>query len=416
MVLTIKWKLIMSNFRTKVEQNPVKYYSWLIFSFTLFFIGLILIVGTTTIISFNQLVESFFNSANMSVVSSIASNPSSGQIINMNFLASMITLFGGFGGFCYVFFSIRDGKFSNKDELVYSFEGFLIIILFLDALLFASIISGKWYAPKITELIFLLALPIFAIIFSFFFKIVFSSIEENYNQRISIIKFLEKSDDKIVISPIFDTTVRDLIRNFESYTFYIFLLLVGMIFLGIFQDFNPLTIISSILFSLIILIGYSRLITLKTPTSNIKLISRVSPKISASDSFNEDFSNIFIVSESADFITILSNKQEDKKIQSFSKNCICSIQDNWYEIYEEKKHPIALWYLTRTIRSTLTILAFYVVFLVLKTFIPTKESWILFFVVLIVSIIVSIYAIHRLKTIIDSTIEKGLDFLIYHLQ
>jgi hypothetical protein len=397
----------MKKFQSNVEKNPLKYYSILILLFTLFFIGLILVIGWTTLISFNHLVETMFNSINMTVVSSNAQISPENNVIDLNFFTSLIALFGGFGGFCYVFFSIRDGKIS--DNLRYAFEGFLSIILFLDVLLFISLISGKWQTPKMGELIFLLAIPLIAIIFGYLFRVIFNTIEENYHARISIIKFLKKNDDNVVISPFIGNIVREINQNYETYSFYIFLVLVGMIFLGIFQNFNPLTIISSILFSFIIFIGFSRLIMLKTPTADIVLIRRQNPEIlTPLDLSLPDFSNIFILAESSDYITILTNKNDEKKILSFSKNCICSVRDNWYEIYEERTHPIAVWFTTRAIRTLLSTISFYFIFVILTSFISTKQSWALFFIVLIVSLILGIYTIHLMKRRVDKLIETFL--------
>jgi NADH:ubiquinone oxidoreductase subunit K len=392
----------MKKFRNQIQDSPLKYYSWLIISFTLFFVGLIAVIGATTLVSFNHFVEVMFNSTNMSVISSFSQTNSSEHLIDMNFLASMITLFGGFGGFCYVFYSIRDGKLPDKEEIANSFEGFLIIILFLDILLFISLISGKWDTPKIFELAFLLVLPCIAIGYGFIFSPIFNSIEENYVHRKSIIEFLKKTDDNIVISSTIDASLRDLVRNFELYSTYIFLLLIGVIFFGIFQNFNPFTIISSILFCLIMYSGFSRLIMLKIPTSNIQLIQRYNSELGSSS----EFSDVFILKESSDYITILTNKEDDKKIVSFSKNCVCSIHDNNYEIHEDKQHRVGIWILTRALRIVLIMIAFYIIFKIFGFFFPINRNWVLFFLELIFSLLGGIFIIHVMKKSIDDIIEK----------
>ncbi len=395
----------MRTLRERVEQDPVKYYLLLVYVFTAFFLVLLGIIGGTTFVSANHLVGSMFNSTNVSTMSSDIST-FYGFHINLDFLAAMITLFGGFGGFCYLFFSIRDNKFSQKDEFQYAFEGFSTIILFLDVFLFVSLFSGTWQTQKIIEIFYLIAFPLIAVIFAIPFIIIFNSIEENYEHRISIINFLRKSENKIIISPKIDPVSRAIFKSYETFSVYIFILLIGMIFYGILQDFNPITIISMILFSLIIFSGYARLISLKSSTSDIELLNRGIHSSNVNNNQSCHFSNVFILKESVDYFTILTNRLGENKIFTLSKGCICTIRDNEYEIFKEKTHPLAIWILTRTVRIVLTMVVFYAIFEILVYFIPTKQNWILFFAILIVSLFISVYSIHRMKMRVDDRIEK----------
>lgn len=394
----------MRSLKELVDTNPVKCYLLLIYSITLFFVVLFVIIMGTIYISMNQLIGSFFNTVNMSVLSSDSSTSSLFHI-NFDFITSMITLFGGFGGFCYLFFSIPEGKISQSDKFQYIFKGFLIVILFLDVFLGISLITGSFQTPKNIEMGFLIAFPIIAVMFAIPFGIVFNTIEENYEHRVAIINFLRKCDDKIIISPKIDPVSRAIFQSDETFSMYIFILLIGMIFYGALQDFNPLTIISTILFSLIIYIGYSHLISLGSSTSDIELIKQEDQKKNPDDRHSLRLSNIFILKESSDFFTVLTKKQGEDKILTISKYCVCSIRDHEYEIFKEEKHPFAIWILTRLVRTFLTLIAFSVIFGFLVSFIPTKQSWILFFIVLLSSLFISIYGVYRLRKWIDGSIE-----------
>ena len=325
----------------------------------------------------------------------------------------MIALFGGFGGFCYVFFSIQDGSFSEKKEILYGFWGFLIIILFLDTFLLLPLIAGSWQSQKFFELSFLLVFFIVTLTIAFFFNLVFYTIEENYENRISIINFLKKNDQKNVVSHFFDSLSREIIRKNDIFVTYVFLLMVSMIFFGIIMNFNPLSIISMILFSLAIFNGYSRLILLKEPPSNIELIKQNPSLLISSINYTPPvrLSNIFILKESNGFLTILTKKENDRKIITFSKNCICSIQDNEYEIFEEKNYPLFNLIIKRILRFVLSIISFYVAFVILKFFFLPTQDWIIFLSVLSFSIIVGFCFIYRIRVQIDDQIEKIINFL-----
>lgn len=394
----------MRSLRERVDENPVKCYLLLTYSFTLFFLVLFMIIMGTVYISMNHLMGSFFNTVNMSALSSDVSTSSLFHI-NLDFLASMITLFGGFGGLCYLFFSIREGKISQNERFQYVFEGFLIVILFLDVFLGISLFTGTLQTQKIIEMGFLIAFPIIAVIFSIPFRIVFNTIEENYEHRVAIVNFLRKSNEKIIISPKIDPVSRAIFRSDETFSAYIFILLIGMIFYGALQNFNPLTIISTILFSLIIYIGYSRLISLSSSTTDIELIKQEDRERNPDGRNSLGLSNIFVLKESSDFFTVLTKKHGVDKILTISKNCVCSIRDHEYEIFKEEEHPFAIWVLTRLVRTLLTLIAFSVIFGFLVSFIPTKQSWILFFIVLLSSLFISIYGVYRMRKWIDGSIE-----------
>ena len=382
----------MSKIKEMIKKNPIKSYLILILAITSFyFILLFIFLGIACIPLCNQ-TNSMLNLTETSHILAIVYTPSSETIINLEFLASIIVLLGGFGGFCYIFFSFCDSYISEK-RIIYGFIGFYLIISIIDIFILLL------FNFEIIELFFLLGFFIVTLIIARITSFVLDEIENNYENRNLIIKFLRRDEPEPVLSNFFDSISRKIIEDYEKTTFYIFLLLILIVYFGYLMDFNILSIISAILFCLLILHGYSQLVLIKKPSTNIELKkenrSFIFPSAATTASY-VTLNNVFILNDNGDFLKILKNNENKSEIIKISKYCICSIQDNDYEIYI-KDNPLDKIY-KKILMFFIYVIAILFVFLIIYSlfelfFFPTKSNIIslsIFFISLGISIAIII--------------------------
>jgi len=180
-------------------------------------------------------------------------------------------------------------------------------------------------------------------------------------------------------------------------------------FFGIIEGFNFLTTISIILMNLLILNGYSQLIHLAEPNADIELIKQNDPLPSLTTtifSTPKRFSSVFILRDSTDYMTILTDNSNNNEIITISKSCICSIHDNEYQIFRESGFPFGKKAWKLLVYVILVPLLFWVIFKILGLFLFPTQDWGVFFFVLIISIILALIVIWIFRKKINHYFDK----------
>lgn len=369
----------MLNWEDKVKKNPIMFFIIILFGITIFLFTSFIIA---LVISYNptiSVVSSFFNQTNVSTTLdffiSTTANGSKGQVnssVNSSFfnntfsidsISSMIALLGSFGIFAYLFYSIKEGTISKTEnkKLLYGFLSSMGIIIFLVVIVFSSFFQGRFPNEKYLEIFVLLFFLIFTMIVAYFFDIIFNAIEENYDNRVAIIDFLEIQNSKEVIWQPIDNFVRFIVyaNNFSSYFIFILICLIPIV--GILIGLNLLSIIFIEIMIFTLFSGYCRLISLCKSDSNITLNNRLSLK---QYSFSSKYLSkvFFLPSQDDDYFKILTKKG----YITILKNEVITIHDNELVIFKGKTKlsPLNIW-VKRFVRFVLSSILAYFFFLII---------------------------------------------------
>lgn len=379
----------------RIKNNPIQWYLGIILIITAFYSFLLIPIFGTAYTSLNNENTLIFNITETSYLTSIIYNPASDNQINFEFVASIIVLIGGFGGFCYIFFLFCDSYISEK-KVTSGFFGLYLLTFIIDIVYLNHILFEE---TKEFEKFFLISLIVVSFIILCITILVLKEIKKNYENRKSIINFLKNVEQKPVTFKFIETISRMIIKNYELFIGYILLLTFSIICYGFLKGFNILSIISTILFCLLILHGYSQLILMKIPSVNIELKKQNNSLISSIINHNphEILNDVFILNYSEDTLKILKNKENE--IIEISKYCICSIQNNDYEIYTEKIsfNEVIQIFLKIIIYAIPTVILSFIIYLPIGLLFFTPQSEIVLQSIFFISLGISIAIIYLIR-------------------
>ncbi|MFA4825425.1 MAG: hypothetical protein WC593_09755 [Methanoregula sp.] len=363
----------MIDFQENVKKSPISFFVLLLIGIAVF---LVICYVMALFISFNptiSVVSSFFNKTNISTTQDFFINTqvnvSQDQVnttvnnsffnnSSFNLISPIIALLGSFGVFAYLFYSIKEGTLSKTEnkKLLYGFLGGMGIIILLIAIVFTSFFQGKFPSEKYFEIIGLFVLFLFMAVIAYFFMLIFDAIEENYDNRMAIVDFLEIKNSKEVIWQPIDNFARCIVyvHNFLSYNVFVLICLIPVV--GILTGLNLLSIIFIEIMIFTLFSGFCRLVSLCDNTSNITLNHRLYSKQFSFSS--KHLSNIFFLpSFDANYFKILTKKG----YITILKNEVITIHDNEIVVFKgkEKLSPLNIW-IKRIVRFVLSsILAFF---------------------------------------------------------
>lgn len=315
---------------------------------------------TDNSINFNESV-SFNNSTNFTTINTSAviynyGNNSSG----IETISSIIGLLGFFAVFAYLFYSIKENTLLNNENQRLRI-GFLIgifIVVFLIGFIFSAFNKGNFLIIKYMEISGLIGLLIITVIFAVYFHEIHNQIEENYQNRIRLLNFLEIQDSIPIISQPIDNLCRYIVLKHEFISNVVLIAIVLIPIYGVIVGLNLLSIIFLELINLLLFNGFCRLISLCCGSSNITLKSRLSTtEFSYCSKFIRNI--FFLPSFEESHFKILTGKGSI----SISKNEVVCIHDNELIIFKgkEKLLPLNIW-ARRAIRFTLLLISSYILY------------------------------------------------------
>lgn len=344
----------MLDIKSKIEKNPLKWYLVILLLISSFFAILFLI---TFLVSAKPIISTltiFFNTTNVSttlnyfsadsmndsIIVFINNSSVNGTIINsshsnFNFdsLSTIIALLGAFGVLTYLFYSIKEGSFTDEEDkkIVYAFTGSFSIIFFLVIIVGLSFIYGFFPSSKTVEIGFLTLIFAFVIVIAIIFKFVMDVFKDNYENRMKIINFLEIRDVQPIISINIDNQCRWLIAMKESISLYTFLLILFIPIFGYLIGLNILSVAFLEFMVLILFAGFSRLTRLFENNCNIELRNQSERSTEPLRILNKIFILYWPKNGSIEILT------EDNKRVRILKELVYSVQDNEITVFKGKE-------------------------------------------------------------------------------
>lgn len=345
----------MFNLKENVKNNPTKHYLFVLIIITLFFLGFFVIVFILSAKPAIGVLAYYFNTTNVSTTFDFLSNtgstvnqveicynnlsvncttnlPVKSNPLNFDSISTIIAILGSFGVLTYIFYSIKEGSFTEGDEkkIEYGFTGGFSIILFLIVVMIISLFYGLFPFDKLWEIIFLALVFALTLIIAVVFNEVFEAFEYNYQNRLNLIQFLEVRENQTIISKNWDIFGRWIIATKESISLYTFLLII---FLPVFGYFNGLNVLSIVFLEFIVFIlfgGFNRLTRLFENICTIELKNQLE------DSRPSQFlHHIFMLYDSHEgYIEILS---PDNKKCRINKSLVYSMEYDKITIFKEKE-------------------------------------------------------------------------------
>src|SRR5208283_1354732 len=256
----------MLDIKDKIKKNPLRYYLLLLLLITAFIMIFFVI---TFVVSAKPIIGTltyFFNTTNVSTTLNFFNSPHANNAItiyinnssvngtikdapistNLNFdsISTILAIFGAFGVLTYLFYSMKEGSFSDGEDkkIIYGFYGTLSIILFLVIVVALSVFYNFFPWDKLPEIGFLSLIFIILIVIAILFNLVFKEFEDNYENRMNLIRFLEIGNSQ-TISDNIDNFCRWIIGMEESVALYTFLLILFIPIFGYLIGLNILSII-----------------------------------------------------------------------------------------------------------------------------------------------------------------------------
>jgi hypothetical protein len=237
--------------------------------------------------------------------------------------------------------------------------GILICVLLLAFAVILSFLLGKLPSFKIIEVAEMFALLLVTCIIANYFQPKnYRTIEENYERRIKILKFLEIEDTNAIIWQPIDNFCRLIILSAEPFSIFVLILIIMIPVFGIVTGQSPISIVFIIIMILALFSGFSRLMILCAPTTNVTLKEPLSTTelTLLSNKLHDIF---FLPSFEEGYFRILTNKG----YITINKNEVISIHDNEVVIFKEKQKlsPMSIW-LKRIFRFAISSLLSWIVF------------------------------------------------------
>lgn len=337
----------MFDFKKRIEESPTKFFLLLIIAIGVFFAISILVVFSVSMNPLINVVSAFYNQTNMSTTIDFFNGLSPGksyssECFNFNSISSIIAVLGSFSVLAYLFYSIRDGTLSRSEnkKLFYGYLGIFGVVILLFAIIFTSGLQGGFPREKYFEIFGLIGLLIFTAIIGYIFIFTFDAIEENYSNRITILKFLEIDDPTVEIWQPLDNLCRKIILMRGLLSDFIFLLICLIPITGFFVGLNVLSIILIEMLIFTSFSGYCRLIKFCDCDSNV-LLKRQSYSEKFSFSSNNLSNVFFLPSFEEGYFKILTKKG----YLTLLKDEIITIQDNEVIVFKgkEKLLPLSIW-------------------------------------------------------------------------
>jgi hypothetical protein len=342
----------MLGIQDRITKNPLKYYLFLLLLISIFFIVFFIIAFVISAKPIIYTLTNFFNTTNVSTTlnffnsqtasntitiyvnnSSINETISDAPIsanLNFNSISTILAIFGAFGVLTYLFYSIKEGSFTdgNDKKIVYGFYGSLSIILFIIIIVLLSFVYNVFPWDKLAEILFLLLIFVFLTSIAILFNLVFKEFENNYENRMKLRQFLEGNNSPTISDKI-DTYCRLIIGMEESVSLYIFLLILFLPIFGYLVGLNILSIIFLEFAIFLLFGGFSRLTRLFKDNCTIELRNQLERSRRPSKFLDKIF--ILYVSK-GEYIEILT--KESKRVRIL-RQLIYSIEDNEIIIFKE---------------------------------------------------------------------------------